>query len=94
MKTPRLSKVSISSLMEILKALYEEGADYIDIEGDYCYKKKNDVIKITVKPEYYIDEEEEEEEEFDEYLITEEDFQTSNKETNKLLSDEDINDLI
>ena len=52
-----------------------------------------DMIKITVKPEYYTDSEQVEEKEYDadpEYMVTEQDYE----EEFPPISDEDINDLI
>lgn len=54
-KKLKLSKVSIVDLIRILTALFEEGADYIDIESDGS-NNDQDIIKVTVKPDYYSDE--------------------------------------
>jgi len=52
-----LRKIPLESFIEILQELYEQGADYIDIsEEDHINNK--DVIKITVRPEYFINDRE------------------------------------
>ena len=57
MKTPiKLNKIPIASLINVLQHLYEEGADYIDLQGEHTPGDKNDVIKVTVRPEYYVGE--------------------------------------
>ena len=40
----------------MLKKIYDDGADFIDIEGKPT-DGQEDMIKISVKPEYYTDEE-------------------------------------
>ena len=57
-KNLKLNKVHISSMIAILTQLFEEGADYIDIEGEDNGSEESDVIKVIVKPEYYTNEEE------------------------------------
>lgn len=42
----KILKIPLENFIEILNALYESGADYIDMEY------KEDVINITVPPEY------------------------------------------
>jgi hypothetical protein len=94
MKNPlKLNKVPISSLIRILSSLYEEGADFIDIEGEKQEGEKNDVIKVTVRPEYYTTEnsESEQHETDPEYLLTE--VKPPEEDINPI-SDDDINDLI
>ena len=54
-KKLKLNKVSIVDLIRILTVLFEEGADYIDIESDGS-NNDQDIIKVTVKPDYYSDE--------------------------------------
>jgi|SaaInlV_120m_DNA_3_1039746.scaffolds.fasta_scaffold07110_4 hypothetical protein len=54
-KKLKLNKVSIVDLIRILTVLFEEGADYIDIESDGS-NDDQDIIKVTVKPDYYSDE--------------------------------------
>ena len=55
MKTPiKLNKIPIASLINVLQHLYEEGADYIDLQGEHTPGDANDVIKVTVRPEYYV----------------------------------------
>jgi len=94
-KQLRLNKVSVSSLIQVLSQLFEDGADFIDIEGEPQEGKENDIIKVTVRPEYYIDAKghTESDEDDPEYLFTEQPYEAPDEELN-LLSDEDINDLI
>jgi len=94
MKTPiTLNKIPISSLIKVLQQIYEEGADYIDLQGEQTPGDANDIIKVTVRPEYYIDEQgEPEQDETDpEYLFTE---IKEPKEDINPISDDEINDLI
>lgn len=91
-KSITLTKIPLSSLIQVLTQLYEEGADYIDISGELNPASENDIIKLTVKPEYYLDSEEENSETDPEYLFTEEIEPT--KEDINPISDDDINDLI
>ena len=95
MKKLRLNKVSVSSLIQVLSQLFEDGADFIDIEGEEQEGKENDIIKVTVRPEYYIDSDgkSEDNEDDPEYLFTEHPYEEPYKKLNPL-SDEDINDLI
>lgn len=85
-KKVRLRKVNIVSLIDMLKKIYDDGADYIDIEG-VPTDGEEDLIKIDVKPEYYTTLEEEEE---PEYMITEQEYE----EEFPPIDDDDINDLI
>ena len=86
-KKVRLRKVNIVSLIAMLKKIYDDGADYIDIEG-VPTDGDEDLIKIDVKPEYYTTLEEEEG--APEYMITEQDYE----EEFPPIDDDDINDLI
>jgi len=81
-KIVRLNKVPISSLLEVLTQLFEEGVDYIDLEGHSKSKGENDMLKITVRPEYYSNEPD-----------LEIEIEQQIRKTDSL-SDEDINDLI
>ena len=92
MKTPiKLTKIPIASFIKVLQHLYEEGADYIDLQGEKTDGEDNDVIKVTVRPEYYVGDSEEEDNETDpEYLFTE----IEPEEDINPISDDDINDLI
>ena len=88
----KLRKISIISLIDMLKKIYDDGADFIDIEGKPT-DGQEDMIKISVKPEYYTDEETGENRIYDtdpEYMVTEQDYE----EELPPISDEDINDLI
>ncbi len=82
-----LRKVSIIGLIDMLKKIYDDGADFIDITGEPTKGGKEDVIKIEVKPEYYTDEVNDTD---PEYMVTEQDYE----EEFPPISDEDINDLI
>jgi hypothetical protein len=77
----QLRKIPLEQLLSILSDLYEDGADYIDISGVASTSKEDpqDVIKITVRPDYMSNEINEEE--------------SSNVDVRRL-SDTDINDLI
>jgi hypothetical protein len=98
MKTPiKLNKIPIASLINVLQHLYEEGADYIDIQGEHTPGDKNDVIKVTVRPEYYVgesdgDDDSEQDKTDPEYLFTE--IEEEPKEDINPISDDEINDLI
>lgn len=97
MKTPiKLNKIPIASLINVLQHLYEEGADYIDLQGEHTPGDKNDVIKVTVRPEYYVDEPDGDDSKQDktdpEYLFTE--IKEEPKEDINPISDDEINDLI
>lgn len=88
----KLRKVSVIALMDMLRRIYDDGADFIDIEGEPT-DANEDMIKITVKPEYYIDQDTEENKMYNtdpEYMVTEQDYE----EEPPPISDEDINDLI
>ena len=89
----KLRKVSVIALMDMLRRIYDDGADFIDIEGEPT-DANEDMIKITVKPEYYIDQDTEENKMYNtdpEYMVTEQDYE---EEPPPPISDEDINDLI
>ena len=90
MKHLRLNKIPVTSLIHVLTQLYEEGADFIAIEGEPREDSDNDVIKVTVRPEYY-DGQSETKETDPEYLLTE--VKPPEEDINPI-SDEDINDLI
>jgi hypothetical protein len=93
----RLYKVPLSSLIHILSSLYEEGVDYIDIEGQEQEGEENDVIKVTARPEYYINNDgvSEESETDPEYLLTEvKSTESDFEDINPIEDDFDINDLI
>lgn len=83
----KLRKIPLEPLIEILKDLFDSGADYIDISGHN--NKENDdlqdVIKITIKPEYMIDPDDDD---------TIEEIEMSYDDDQRTLSDEDINNLI
>lgn len=78
----QLRKIPLMELLEILNELYEDGVDYVDISGtssnDLEYPQ--DLIKITVRPDYIAKNDTED--------IDESSISVSR------LSDNDINDLI
>jgi len=87
----KLRKIPLEALMQILEDLYETGADFIDIDGDYDSGENRDLMKITVRPGYMMSSNNinpEEELEID-YIQKDPMFIAT-----KFLSDEDINDLI
>jgi hypothetical protein len=86
----KLTKVSVSGMIDMLKKIYDDGADYVDIEA-HPTDGEQDMIKINVRPEYYMDSEQSDTYDTDpEYMVTEQDFE----EDFPPISDEDINDLI
>jgi hypothetical protein len=92
-RTLKLNKIPITAMMQILAELFEEGVDFIDIEGEENeIKGESDRIKVTIKPEYYSTSPEVELElEQDQEGIS--DF-LPQIEISKKLTDEDINNLI
>jgi uncharacterized protein YifE (UPF0438 family) len=95
----KLRKIPLEPLLEILKQLYDDGADFIDLSGETGdeSKEKRDVIKITVKPEYLIDNDEEV---YMDYTDSYEDdvniytIEEKLKNNDESFSDNDVNDLI
>ena len=87
----KLNKIPITALMQILLELFEDGVDFIDIEGEETEEQKeSDIISVTVRPEYYSENREVELELKKEEIS---DFVPEIK-TNKKLTDDDINDLV
>jgi hypothetical protein len=61
--TFKLTKIPLEYIVQILTLLYEEGYDYFDLEGtvdseENDEKEKRDVIKISVRQEYFSEEDE------------------------------------
>ena len=83
-----MRKVSLISLIDLLKQIYDEGADYIDIEGEQT-DGEEDMLKITVRPEYFTEIESNEDD--PDYVVTEMGYE---EEINPIKEDDDINDLI
>jgi hypothetical protein len=84
-KSLKLNKIPITALMQILGELFEEGVDFIDIEGEGSEKEEeSDRIKVTVRPEYYSEEPE---------IFTKLE-QGDTIDNDEKLTDDDINDLI
>ena len=53
-RTLKLTKIPITVMMQILADLFEDGVDFIDIEGEENeIKGESDRIKVTIRPEYY-----------------------------------------
>ena len=87
----KLNKIPITALMQILLELFEDGVDFIDIEGEETEEQKeSDIISVTVRPEYYSENREVELELKQEEISG---FVPEIK-TNKKLTDDDINDLV
>ena len=60
--TFKLTKIPLEYIVQILTLLYEEGYDYFDLEGtvdseENDEKEKRDLIKISVREEYFSEEE-------------------------------------
>lgn len=93
-----LRKIPLESFIEILQQLFEEGADYVDIVGEDSINNK-DVIKITVRPEYFLHNEDDDEDDNDdidngrEERLETDYYEEKNTDASPL-SDKDINDLI
>lgn len=92
-RTLKLTKIPITAMMQILADLFEDGVDFIDIEGEENeIKGESDRIKVTIRPEYYSTlpevelELEQDQEGISDFL--------PQIEISKKLTDEDINDLI
>jgi len=85
-KKIKLSKINIIALIDMLKKIYDDGADYIDIEG-VPTEGQEDAIKIDVKPEYYTEGTKPSD---PEYMVTEQDFEEELKE----LSDDDLDNIV
>ena len=84
----KLRKVPIEELLTILEDLYEKGVDYIDISGFSSgdNNDEQDVIKISIRPEYMSKEKKDEEE--DNYNAEDKNPANIN------LSENDFDDLI
>lgn len=96
-KHMQLRKVPLEDLIKILTDLYEDGVNYIDISGEPSDDEDNpkDLIKITIRPEYMINEEDDEEEDDEDEI--EEDYYKSDRRKNidvDRLSEDDINNLL
>lgn len=90
-KSLKLNKILITALMQILGELFEEGVDFIDIEGEANgEEEESDRIIITTRSEYYSEKPEIfkkiEQEDISDFL--------PQIKMNKKLTDDDINDLI
>lgn len=73
-------KIPLAPFLEILTELYEDGVDYIDISGEVSTDAllPQDLIKITVRPEY----------------IHADDTEEEGVDKPTIFLDKDINDLI
>lgn len=87
-KFSQLRKIPVGPFIEILKNLYDDGVDFIDINGETSEDLKNiqDTITIIIRPGYNIDD--------PEYDHDENKQDCDNLNINMMLLDEDINDLI
>tara|TARA_R110000782_G_scaffold74248_3_gene148428 strand:- start:13803 stop:14072 length:270 start_codon:yes stop_codon:yes gene_type:complete len=88
----KLRKIPLEAFIEILQQLFEDGADYIDINGEQNINSK-DIIKITVRPEYFIHTEDEIDDELEEELETDYYYEEED-DTERNLSEDDLNALI
>jgi hypothetical protein len=90
----RLRKIPLQPLIEILKDLYESGADFIDLSGEQSDEGESpkDTIHITIKPEYMLHDERDEDDDEDQNI--EIDYSDDDIPERKSLSEDDINDLI
>ena len=89
----KLRKIPLEPLIQILQDLWDGGADYMDLSGEQNDNgdTPKDIIQITVKPEYIIDNEESDEAQDVELDFTEDNSPIVEK---KSLSEDDLNDLI
>jgi hypothetical protein len=89
----KLNKIPLQPLLEILKNLYDEGVDFIDLSGgpSVVDGEKQDVVKISVKPEYMTDVNYEQEVEL---IYSEEEEEEEKESSSEPLDDDDIDDLI
>ena len=91
-KRAEIRKIQIISLIDTLKKIYDNGADFIDIHGE-ASKGDDDVIRISVRPEYYTDPDAGNNKIYNtdpDLTVTDEDF----TDFFPPIDDEDINDLI
>lgn len=86
----KLTKIPLEEFLTVLTKLFEDGVDYIDIQGEQSIDENGalkDIVKISIRPDYMSivdpDEEEDDEEEEDDIkllsspkidVITETDF--------------------
>ena len=78
-----LRKIDLDTLLNVLVGLYNSGVDYVDISG--VNQEDQDIITVSVRDDYF-------QESLDDYEQYEQEEPTIN--TNKKLSDEDLNQLI
>jgi hypothetical protein len=74
-----LKKIDLDTLLQVLVGLYNSGVDYVDISG--INNEEQDVIKVTVRDDYFQE-------------PSAEDIEEPITNTNTKLSDEDLNQLI
>jgi hypothetical protein len=91
-----LRKIPLETFIEILQQLFEEGADFIDINEEESINNK-DVIKITARPEYFLHYDDDDDDDIDngreEHIEADYYYKEENIDDSPL-SDKDINDLI
>ena len=55
-------KIPLEMFINLLVALYEEGANYIDLSSEVNEEEKRETIKISIQDDYYEEEEDEDNE--------------------------------
>lgn len=78
----KITKLPLLDFIELLNDLYESGIDYIDMDNSKEEGEEN-VIEISIEPEYVMTEEDDEEEEEEDVAKVKTKF-----------TDNDINDLV
>ncbi len=92
MKKRIVSKIPLKGLLEVLSQLYNEGVNYIDIQGEDKGESIADVMHINVLPEYMATEEELE---ADAAQVEKDKAILANGATLKVtLTDEDLDELL
>tara|TARA_R110000868_G_scaffold206288_3_gene455064 strand:+ start:228 stop:509 length:282 start_codon:yes stop_codon:yes gene_type:complete len=91
-----LRKIPLGPFIELLTDLFDNGADFIDLEGDENNEgdAPRDSLKITVKPEYLSLEDDEDDEIQESSQEIRMNFSINDNENTSSLSEDDIEDLI
>ena len=58
----KVVKIPLEMFINLLVALYEEGANYIDLSSEVNEEEKRETIKISIQDDYYEEEEDEDNE--------------------------------
>lgn len=73
----KLTKIPLEEFLAVLTKLFEDGVDYIDIQGEQSIEEDGspkDIVKISIRPDYMstadLDDEEENPEEDDIKLLS------------------------